>query len=227
VDSALDEPVEPGDPAGRGAANADAAPDDQDENDDIEETDEADRAEPSEMRSRLRTVLEWVAIFGGALLVAFLVRQTSAQAFYIPSESMEPTLHKGDRILVNKWSYRLHDVNRGDVVVFERPENAASLNPQDDIPDLIKRVVGLPGDTVEGRDGSVYVNGKRLVEPYLPATTRTDTFEPIDVPEGEVFVMGDNRGNSTDSRAFGPIDEGLIVGRAFIRIYPLDDIGGL
>jgi signal peptidase I len=185
--------------------------------------------EPEKSRSRIRTTVEWLLVIGGALLVALLVRTFFIQAFWIPSDSMEPTLHKGDRVLVNKLSYKLHDVHRGDVIVFKRPEAAKSANPNDDIEDLIKRVIGLPGDTIETVDGVININGDPLPEPYLPEGTRSDS-PPVErqvVPEGHYFVMGDNRGNSQDSRYFGPIEEGLIVGRAFVRIYPLGDIGGL
>jgi signal peptidase I len=194
---------------------------------DDEGDDKPGKAEPAK-RSRLRSTIEWAVVILGALLVAFVVRTTIAQAFWIPSVSMEPTLHEGDRVLVNKLSYRLHDVNRGDIIVFERPATAASINPEDDIKDLIKRVIGLPGDTIEARpDGSVYINDHRLEEPYLPSGTRTLDLPRQEVPEGHIFVMGDNRGDSQDSRVFGPVDEDLIVGRAFLRIYPLGDIGGL
>lgn len=189
--------------------------------------DDAD-TEAAPRRRRVRTIIEWAAVIGGALLVALVVRSTLAQAFWIPSPSMEPTLHEGDRVLVNKLSYRLHDVHRGDIVVFERPPAAVSVNPDEDIPDLIKRVIGLPGDTIEARaDGAVYINDRRLDEPYLPDDTRTANLPEQEVPEGHVFVMGDNRTNSSDSREFGAIDEDLIVGRAFLRIWPLTDIGGL
>jgi signal peptidase I len=188
--------------------------------------------EPEKPRNRFRSYIEWALVIGGALLVALLVRTVFIQAFWIPSDSMEPTLHKGDRVLVNKLSYKLHDVHRGDVIVFKRPEAARSANPDDDIEDLIKRVVGLPGDTLKTVDGRVYVNDEPLPEPYLPEGTTTlmpsgQDMPPTEVPEGMYFMMGDNRGNSQDSRFFGPIDEDLIVGRAFVRIYPLDDIGGL
>jgi signal peptidase I len=185
--------------------------------------------EPEKARSRVRTTIEWLLVIGGALLVALLVRTFFIQAFWIPSDSMEPTLHKGDRVLVNKLSYKLHDVHRGDVIVFKRPEAAKSANPDDDIEDLIKRVIGLPGDTIETVDGVIYINDEPLPEPYLPDGTRSDS-PPVErqvVPDGHLFMMGDNRGNSQDSRYFGPIDEDLIVGRAFVRIYPLGDIGGL
>lgn len=180
-------------------------------------------------RKRMRSTIEWLAVIGGALLVALLVRTFFIQAFWIPSDSMEPTLHEGDRVLVNKLSYKLHDVHRGDIIVFKRPERAQSDTPEDDIEDLIKRVIGLPGDTIETVDGVIYINDKPLPEPYLPPNTRSDQ-PPVtrqEIPDGQYFVMGDNRSNSQDSRWFGPIDEDLIVGRAFVRIYPLGDIGGL
>ena len=188
--------------------------------------------EPERPRNRVRTTIEWLLVIGGALLVALLVRTFFIQAFWIPSDSMEPTLHKGDRVLVNKLSYTFNDVHRGDVLVFKRPEAAQSPNPDDDIEDLIKRVIGLPGDVIKTVDGQVYVNDEPLDEPYLPEGTRTvmPTGQDVparEIPEGQYFMMGDNRGNSQDSRFFGPIEEDLIVGRAFVRIYPLGDIGGL
>lgn len=173
-------------------------------------------------RSSLRNGVEWVVIIGAALLAALLIKTFLLQAFYIPSPSMVPTLHVDDRVLVNKLSYRLHDVHRGDVVVFERPPNDAGV-----IRDLIKRVVGLPGETVEGRDGGVYVNGRRLAEPYLPEGTVTSTFGPQRIPPGRVWVMGDNRSNSSDSRVFGTVPESRIVGRAFVRVWPLSAFGPL
>ncbi len=125
------------------------------------------------------------------------------------------------------WStssrYKVHDINRGDIVVFERPKD----EPPDAIKDLIKRVIGLPGETISTQNGQVYIDGRPLDEPYLPAGTVTDNLPPTKVPDGEVFVMGDNRGDSRDSRYFGPIDEDLIVGRAFVRIWPVTHLGFL
>jgi signal peptidase I len=170
--------------------------------------------------SGLRNAVEWVVIIGGAFLVAFVVKTFLIQAFFIPSGSMLPTLHEDDRVLVNKLSYDLHDVHRGDLVVFERPENEAAGQ----IKDLIKRVVGLPGERIESRDGAVYIDGDLLEEPYLADGAETTGLEPQTVPEGHVFVMGDNRGDSMDSRVFHAIDEDLIVGRAFVRVWPLPDL---
>ena len=168
----------------------------------------------------IRNTIEWVAIVVGALAVALLVKTFLIQAFFIPSLSMFPTLDEGDRVLVNKLSYDLHEVNRGDMVVFDRPEGS----PESDIKDLIKRVVGLPGETIEARDGVVYIDGDRLDEPYLEDGVRTDNLPPTEVPDDHVFVMGDNRAGSADSRVFGPVDEDTIVGRAFIRVWPLREI---
>jgi signal peptidase I len=171
-------------------------------------------------RSGVRSAVEWVVIVAAALLTALLIKTFLLQAFYIPSDSMNPTLVVHDRVLVNKLSYHFHDVHRGDIVVFKRPPG------EDDprIKDLIKRVVGLPGDTVEGRSGRVLIDGRALTEPYLPKGTQTSDFPTQKIPTGKYWVMGDNRGNSKDSRVFGPIDKSLIVGRAFIRVWPISKI---
>jgi signal peptidase I len=173
-----------------------------------------------------RTVLEWLGVIGGGIAIALLVEAFLIQAFWIPSPSMEPTLDVGDRVLVNKLSYNFHDVHRGDVVVFERPPGA-STGENGEIKDLIKRVIAVGGDTIEGKDGEVFVNGERIDEDYLEPGTPTDNLPLETIPEGHVFVMGDNRTNSEDSRIFGPIDEDVIVGRAFIRVLPITDIGWL
>jgi signal peptidase I len=167
--------------------------------------------------SALRGLVEWVLILVGALLVAFVVKTFLLQAFYIPSGSMEPTLAIQDRVLVNKLSYDLHDVNRGDIVVFRSPPGEESSS----VKDLIKRVIALPGETIETREGRILIDGRVLEEPYIRDGVVTGPIEPRQVPAGQVFVMGDNRSNSKDSRFFGPIDEDLIVGRAFVRVWPL------
>jgi signal peptidase I len=178
----------------------------------------APEAEPSKAKKASRNAVEWVAIVLGALVVALVVKTFLIQAFYIPSLSMYSTLDEGDRVLVNKLSYRLHDINREDLVVFERPDNV----PDNGIEDLIKRVIGLEGEVLEGREGIVYVDGKPLDEGYLDEGTTTSDFGPVTVPEGHIYVLGDNRENSEDSRsAMGPVDMDLVVGRAFVRVWPL------
>ena len=177
---------------------------------------------PTRARAAARSSAEWAIIIVAALVVAFLVKTFLVQVFWIPSASMEPTLHVGDRVVVNKLSYRFGEIERGDIVVFERPDCDASA---DAIKDLIKRVVALEGETVEGRDGAVYVNGKRLRESYLPRGVITTPFAPYEVPSGHIWVMGDNRGNSTDSRFLcegnRPIAETSVVGRSFAKLWPL------
>lgn len=183
---------------------------------------------------RVRAAVEWVAVIVGALIVALVVKTFLFQAFFIPSESMEPTLQTDDRVLVNKLSYTVGEVGRGDVVVFELP--ADKVGP-DGIKDLIKRVVGLPGDVIESRDGVVYIDDRRLDEPYLadgmrtgdPSDPRNPAIERQTVPDGHVFVLGDNRSNSADSRyAYrGPIPIDTIVGRAFVLVWPPNKLGWL
>lgn len=182
--------------------------------------------------SGARSLVEWVLVIVGAVVVALVIKTFLFQAFYIPSESMVPTLAVGDRVLVNKLSYRLHDVNRGDIVVFERPPLDQS---GEHIEDLIKRVIGVPGDRIVIRDGHIYINGQILSEPYLPSGTKTENGpydkcteeKPCVVPEGSIWVMGDNRGSSRDSRWFGPISQDDVVGHAFFRIWPISRLGSL
>ncbi|GIU87771.1 MAG: signal peptidase I [Acidimicrobiia bacterium] len=174
------------------------------------------RTEPKRSRKGTRQFLEWLLLIAAALGIALLIKAFLFQAFYIPSESMVPTLLRNDRVLVNKLSYRLHDVHRGDIVVFEAPEG----QEQDDVKDLVKRVIGLPGEQIEARDGRVYIDGEPLEEDYLPPGTVSENLPLTTVPADAVFVMGDNRSQSRDSRVFGPIPTDDIVGRVFVRIWP-------
>ncbi len=170
----------------------------------------------------MRTAFEWLVVLGGAVALALVVRGFLLQAFSIPSESMETTLLVGDHVVVDKLSYRFSDIDRFDIVVFDRPPTLPS-----EYDELIKRVIGLPGDTVEGHDGAVYVNGRALDEPYLADDVVITDFPPVPIPQGQLFMMGDNRNRSSDSRVFGPIDIDSVVGQARARYWPLSRIGGL
>lgn len=182
------------------------------------------RTRPPAKRSSTRGAVEWVAILVAAVLVAFVLQRFVVQAFYIPSGSMETTLIPGDRVLVNKLSYDLHGVHRGDIVVFSKP--ASDTTP--DIKDLIKRVIGLPGEQISsGPDGAVLINGRTISQPWLTATARANpgpAITPQVIPRGDYFMMGDNRGDSADSRIIGPVPGRLIVGRAFVRVWPLSSL---
>ena len=186
---------------------------------------------PSVIKRTRKSVVEWTVVLVGAIGLALLIKAFLFQAYYIPSPSMSPTLLEGDRILVNKQSYNLHSVNRGDLVVFSTQEKSGGED------DLIKRVIGLPGEFVTVGEGRMEIDGGLLLEPYLPLRTEVNTFAPPSncfnrpeetsgcrVPGDHVFVMGDNRNNSRDSRFFGPVPIEDIEGRAFIRIWPLGDI---
>jgi signal peptidase I len=173
---------------------------------------------------RVRGAREWVFVVGGALLVAFLVRGFVLQSFWIPSESMTPTLQVRDRVLVNRLAYKAHPIHRGDVVVFARPPN---ISTDQNVKDLIKRVVGLPGETIEFSENHVLVDGRLLTEPYLPAGVPTlpkRLGAKIVVPQGQILVLGDNRENSNDGRFFGPISTKLVVGRAFVMVWPFNHV---
>ena len=169
--------------------------------------------------------MEFLVILAVAFVLVFgFVRPFVLEAFRIPSESMVPTLEVGDRVFVNKFIYRFTEPEKGDVVVFE------SVNGGEE--DLIKRVVGVAGDEVEVRNGTLLVNGEDREEPYLNRSLPfNDSFNgsygPSVVPEGHVFVMGDNRANSADSRVFGPLPIENIEGEAFVRFWPPLRIGSL
>lgn len=195
----------------------------------------AERA-PGSRRAVVKVLVRLAVTAVIAVVAVVLLRSFVVSPFYIPSGSMEPTLHgcshcNDDRILVDKISYRFHSPNRGDIVVFHRPKGAPVSDPV-----LVKRVIGLPGDRLSLRGGRVYVNGKRLDESYLNtaylrracgranATTSDTGRNHWTVPKDDVFVMGDARCNSFDSREFGPIPDSSIIGRAFMIIWPLGRI---
>ncbi|MBV8304094.1 MAG: signal peptidase I [Acidimicrobiia bacterium] len=200
---------------------------------DADTVDWATRAEPQHagadsdaIRRQLalpaRRVAGWAGTAALMIVLWFIIRAFLFQSFYIPSPSMAPALVPGDRVLVSKLSYRLHDIHRGDIVVFKRPPH---LEAGPEVKDLVKRVIGLPGDTVEARDGEVIVNGTALTEPYVPKGAVTTSVAPTHIPAHHYWVMGDNRSVSEDSRYFGPISQSLVVGRVFLQIWPFSHIG--
>ena len=180
-----------------------------------------------------RWISEAIIVVVVAVLVAVLLRAFVVQTFFIPSGSMEPTLQIGDRILVNKLSYHLHGVDRGDIVVFSRPPAENCGGPE--VNDLVKRVIGLPGDVISVSSGYVYIDGRRLDESWLPASEQGITVagpagnssnlaHPYRVPADDYFVMGDNRTDSCDSRYWGPISKSLIVGKVEVRVWPISSL---
>lgn len=175
-----------------------------------------------------------------ALAIAVIIKTFLVQPFWIPSESMLPTIEVNDRVMVNKLAFKLGEPERGDVVVFRDP---AEEEVEESIPeavirsvleaigvrtrgadDLIKRVIGLPGETIVIEDNTVFVDGVALDEPYLGSVNMPDD-GPFEVGSDEVFVMGDNRNFSFDSRGFGPVPMEDLIGRAFVIIWPLENFG--
>jgi signal peptidase I len=193
-----------------------------------------DQGQDQDEASSSRWIVELLGVVVVAILVAVLLRTFVVATYSIPSGSMEPTLQIGDRIVVDKLSYHLHGVDRGNIVVFTTPPNEDCAGPP--VADLVKRVIGLPGEIISLQDGNVYIDGRLLPEPFLPADVRGDTYpgpsikgyalhHAYRIPAGYVFVMGDNRPESCDSRYWGPIRESTIVGEVDLRIWPLSRIG--
>jgi signal peptidase I len=188
--------------------------------------------------SAKRILGEYVGLAVVALILASIIRSFVGLAFYIPSGSMIPTLKVNDRVVVSRLSYRLHPVHRGDIVVFDNPGYTPKSEPaifkavkpilevvglhQPKEKNYIKRVIGLGGETIEVKADGVYINAKRLPEPYLVKNIDMGAaMAPLKIPDGSVFMMGDNRSNSSDSRVFGPVKKSAIVGRAFVRVWPI------
>jgi signal peptidase I len=190
----------------------------------------APEAEAVAERKSNRWIIELLGVVVVALVVAFLLRTFVIATYSIPSGSMEPTLKVGDRIVVDKLSYHLHGVGRGNIVVFSTPPKEDCAGPP--VANLVKRVIGLPGETVSLSGGNVFIDGRALAEPWLPASEQGRTYpgpspdayslhHPFHVPKGDVYVMGDNRTLSCDSRYWGPIAQSTIVGKVDLRIWPL------
>jgi signal peptidase I len=200
-------------------------------------------------KSTAGSLLELALIVAGALAIALVVQAVLIKPFRIPSESMVPTLEINQRVLVDRVSYRFTDPGRGSIVVFKPPRGADSNTcgvagfepseqrqacprgtPEDSDQNFIKRVVGLPGDRLSVVDGRVIINGRPLEEPYarLDSTCAICNLpRPITIPEDQYFLMGDNRGQSADSREWGPVPKDQLIGKAFSTYWPPDRIGTL
>jgi signal peptidase I len=188
---------------------------------------------PAKTKNRRRKlIIEWVAILVVAVLVSFLLRTFAFQTFFIPSGSMEPTLQIGDRIIVNKLAVSLGTINVGDIVVFKAPP-AENCDPGDPVTDLVKRVIGVPGDSLKSTGNTILIktpSEKRfhpLVESWTHAEPLGEAITPITLKKNQYFMMGDNHPDSCDSRTWGTVPRTDIIGKAFIRIWPLSRIGFL
>lgn len=163
-------------------------------------------------------IFDWVKIIVTALVLAVIIRTFITSPRWIPSESMLPTLKVGDYLLIDKLVYKFQGLDRGDIVVFSAPPAAHKED------DLIKRVIGLPGEEVSVKDGIVYINNQPLAEDYILEKPAQD-YKPFKIPDDCVFVMGDNRNESYDSRYWGPLPIKNIIGKAVFRYYPLSELG--
>lgn len=181
------------------------------------EEEELPAPRPSRGRGIVRFVRELLETILPALLIALLINVFVGQATRVEGQSMEPNLHSEQRLVVEKLSYRFHGPQRFDIVVLKMPNQGEEL--------LIKRVIGLPGETVEIRDGQVYVDGNLLAEPFTDQSTHPGRNSKVTVPPLHVYVMGDNRDRSNDSRSFGPVLIDNLIGRAWLSYWPVEQIG--
>lgn len=178
---------------------------------------------PAEPSPKLKALWENLQILVVALILALLIRAYVAEPRFIPSDSMVPTLQVGDRLVVEKISYRLHPPEFGDIVVFDPPLQLQRQGYKRDQA-FIKRIIGQPGETIEIKNGRVFVNGQSIQEPYI-AEPPAYAMNSVVIPEGTFFVMGDNRNNSNDSHVWGFLPKDNIIGRAWLRFYPFDRLG--
>jgi signal peptidase I len=179
---------------------------------------ERQRKERLERRKQKRdkrssSAFDWVKAIVIALIVAVIIRGFFLEPTYVQGPSMLNTMKTGDKIIINKLIYWFKSPARGEVIVFHSKEDR----------DLIKRVIALPGDTIQVKNNHVYINGKILSEPYLTFSTQTSTIPPTKIAADHLFVMGDNRENSTDSRELGPISVDQILGRAEFIYWPVSE----
>jgi signal peptidase I len=180
---------------------------------------------PHARRSRRAWFLEWAIIVVVAVAASLFIRTFCFQTFSIPSASMEPTLQAGDRIVVDKLSVKFGTINIGDIVVFKTPPAAQSCGTGPS--DFVKRVIGLPGDHLTSKGNTIYVDGKALHENWPHTEPLGKAIGNVTVPKNHYFVMGDNHANSCDSRYWGTVPRSNIIGKAFVRIWPLSRLAWL
>jgi signal peptidase I len=177
----------------------------------------------------LRTAVDWIITVAGAIAIVLVVKAFIVNPYRIPSSSMEPTLHcarpadgclagTSDRVLANRFIYHFRDPHRGEVVVFRTPPKARARCGAGGV--FVKRLIGLPGDVISERNGAVFIDGKRLDEPYIARGRRGHQNGGWNVPKGEYFFMGDNRTESCDSRVWGPVPRANLIGPVFARYWP-------
>ena len=178
---------------------------------------------PNRTKRKRRVAIEWTLIIVVAVLASFVVRTFVFQTFFIPSSSMNPTLWKGDRIVVNKLSIEFGTINIGDIVVFKAPPDVAK-DCGDAVTNLVKRVIGLPGDHLYSKGNTIYVNGKPLDQKWTVWPTIGTPIRPTTVPAGQYFMMGDWHAKSCDTRTWGTVPRSDLIGKVFVRIWPLKSI---
>ncbi|MDP8910925.1 MAG: signal peptidase I [Actinomycetota bacterium] len=181
-----------------------------------------------------RVTIDWIVTIAGAIAIVLAIKYWVVNPYRIPSSSMEPTLHCGrsasgclarwsDRVLANRFIYHFRDPRRGEVVVFDTPPATERACRAGGV--FVKRIIALPGETWEEREGTVYINGRRLHEPYVrPERRDFDTYPPKKIPAGHYFVEGDNRAASCDSRKWGPVPRDNLIGPVFATYWPPDRI---
>ncbi|MGH3405980.1 MAG: signal peptidase I, partial [Streptosporangiaceae bacterium] len=211
-------PGEPGEPGGRAAGRHASGPPSADA--------QPSGTPPRSRRRRRRVAAEWVIALAFAVVLATGLRAFVFEVFFVPTTSMVPALAVGDRILVQKAFFSWHDVRQGDILVFRSPPQEPSRCGGPPDPDLVKRVIALPGQTIYSRGNSIYVDGRKLAEPYLPShdplgppIPHASASSPFRVPAGDFYMMGDNRAISCDSRYWGPIKGTSIVGQVILTIW--------
>jgi signal peptidase I len=186
--------------------------------------DEGASAPHRRVHPRSRVAVEWIVVVLVAVIASVLIRTYVFQTFYIPSASMEPTLLIGDRLVVDKLSVEFGTINVGDVVVFKAPP---SENCGDPVADLVKRVIGTPGDHLTSKGNIIYVNKVALVENWPHTEPLGPAIGNVTVPANHYFVMGDNHSDSCDSRSWGTVPRSDIIGKVFVRIWPLSRVAWL